>query len=275
MNPFKKIDPKIGLLKDTTSPFFGRYRLEFNQVCPFREPSYNRVFIKTNTDAIEDVKRIYHLFPQHLKYQIQLYNQGNIRQKQNYLIDCFEDDDWFLCLDMMGDVAFMPMYNFYFALLSVSSYVENCHFFIFSSGDKDTQWIDEYKISGGELDFSRNEMETESFWGSIIYYLQEAIKLNTFEFKRFAAFQLYDLLFDNTYCCIEKADGRQNGHYTSEETTDGVQEHVETMSIQEQKEINRSLKVLFNLKLDNSLKGEFNKLFAFNMLDHKRGDNVE
>lgn len=127
-------------------------------------------------------------------------------------------------------------------------------FFIFSSGDKDTQWIDEYKISGGELDFSRNEMETESFWGSIIYYLQEAIKLNTFEFKRFAAFQLYDLLFDNTYCCIEKADGRQNGHYTSEETTDGVQEHVETMSIQEQKEINRSLKVLFNLKLDNSLK---------------------
>lgn len=263
------------MLKDTTSPFFGRYRLEFNQVSPFREPSFNRVFIKINTDAIEDVKRIYHLFPQHLKYQIQLYNQGNIRQNQNYLIDCFEDDDWFLCLDMMGDVAFMPMYNFYFALLSVSRYVENCHFFIFSSGDKDTRWIDEYKISGGELDFSRNEMETESFWGSIIYYLKEASKLNTFEFKRFAAFQLYDLLFDNTYSCLEKVDGCQNGHYTSEETTDGVQEYIETMSVQEQKEINRLIKVLFNLKLDNSLKGELNKLFAFDTLDHKRGDNVE
>ncbi len=117
-------------------------------------------------------------------------------------------------------------------------------------------------------------METESFWGSIIYYLKEAIKLNTFEFKRFAAFQLYDLLFDNTYCCIEKVEGCQNSHFLGKETTE-VQGYIQTMSVQEQKEINRSLKVLFNLKLDNSLKGEFNKLFAFNTLDYKRGDNVE
>ncbi|WP_222984328.1 hypothetical protein [Flagellimonas meishanensis] len=270
MNPFESINPKIGLQKDVKSPFFGRYRLVFNQVTPFRELSFNRVFIKVNSNAIEEVKNRYDLLPKHLKHQIQCYNQGNIRNNEIIAIDCFEDDDWFLCLDMTGDVAFIPMYNFYFALKGLSNYLENSHFFIFSSGDMDNRWIDEYKILDGELELSRNEMEAESFWGSIIYYLKEAIRLNTNEFKRFAAFQFYDLLFDNKYCYRELGeDGKAYDEFGQEITYD-IQEHIQTMNVQELNAINKSLKLLFNLKLDNNLKGELNKLFAFDLLDYKR-----
>lgn len=269
MNPFKKIDPKAGLLKDSQSPFYGRYRLCFDQVLPFRELTFGRVFIKVQKDGIENVKNIYESFPQHLKYQIQLFNQMEIRNNEIILINCFEDSDWFLCLDMTGDVAFLPMYNFYFALKSLSEYLEDCHFFIYSSGDLDDRWIDEYKIIDGKLQFSRNTMETEAYWGAVIYYLKNAIKENTLQFKRFAAFQLYDLLFDK-YANDEAEDDDKRYDEFGEGINDDIQEHIELMSTHELTTINKSLKILFNLSLDNSLKNELNKTFAFNLLSFNR-----
>lgn len=270
MNPFENIETGKGLLKDKNNLFFGRYRLNFNQVIPFREFSFNRVFIKVNKEDVECVKNIYQSFPQHLKYEIQLYNQGKIRNNKSIQIDCFRDEDWFLCLHMMGDVVFIPMYNYYFALKSLSNYLEDCHFFIYSSSDSDDRWLDEYQIVKGDLRLSRKVLETEAFFGVIIYYLKEAIKLNTFEFKRFAAFHLYDLLFEDKYCYRKlREDGIEYNEY-GEEITDDIQEYIQMMSVQELSAIKELLKVLFNVSLDNNIKNELNNIFAFNLLDYKR-----
>ncbi len=269
MNPFQNIDPKIGLLNDTKSFFYGRFRLRFDQVTPFREPLFNRVLIKINPDGVEKVKCIHDQFPQHVQYQVHLYNQGKIRNNKNLTIDHFGDDDWFICLDMTGDVAFITMYNFYFAFLRLCHDLEDCHFYMYSTGDKDTRWIDKYKINDGMLDFSRNQMETKPYWGSIIYYLKETVKHNTFEFKQFAAFLLYNCLFGDAYSYRElRKDGKFYDEF-GEEIRDDVESYIQMMDVQERNSIEGALKVLFNLELDQNLKGELNKLFAFDKLDHK------
>lgn len=272
MNPFKNIDPGFGLLKDTNSSFSGRYRLNFDQATPFRELSFGRVFIKVNRDAVEHVQNIYHSFPKHLKYEIRLFNQKEIRGDEYLEIDCFEDEDWFLSLDMMGDVVFIPMYNFYFALKSLSSYLEDCHFFIYSSGDLDDRWMDEYQIANGKLEFSRNIMETEAFFGAIIHYLKKAVDLNTSEFSKFATFQVYTFFFDDKYAYRELGeDGKEYDEF-GEEITDDINEYVQFMTAKELTAIKDALNTLFNLDLDNNLKNELNKLFSFHLLDWKRAE---
>lgn len=63
MNPY--IGSDTGLEKNKRSPHFGRYRLCFNQVYPFREPLYNRLVIKIKNTV--EAKTVFDNLPEHIQ----------------------------------------------------------------------------------------------------------------------------------------------------------------------------------------------------------------
>lgn len=194
MNPFQNIDEKIGLQKNENSPFYGRFRLELNQVYPFREPAYDRTLIKIKEEFVEDAEIIHELFPEHI-YLFHFYKQGDIRNNKYIQINCFKDDDYFFEMNLLSGVIYLAMENFYFALLELSPFLEDFHFFIYSTGDDDDRWIDEYNNKNGQLTCNRILCDTDIYYGRIAYYINRVDNMpENRDFKLFTAWQIYDEL---------------------------------------------------------------------------------
>jgi hypothetical protein len=188
MNPYQEISN--GLSKNSKSPFFGRYRFCFNQVYPFREPLFDRLVIKLKNT--EQVKSIFDKLPKHIQI-IHFFKQNHLKGNQQWEIDFFEDKDAFLVFEMLSDVKYLALENIYFSLLELAPYMEDCHFFIYSSGDDDHRWIDEYQIHMGKVTFKKNYCKNEVYLGRLDFYIDRAEKnLKDKKFKKFTLFQLYD-----------------------------------------------------------------------------------
>jgi hypothetical protein len=54
LNPYSDIPVDEGLTDNTLSPYYGRWRLEVNQVKPFREPNYDSAVIKVFEGSEEE-----------------------------------------------------------------------------------------------------------------------------------------------------------------------------------------------------------------------------
>ena len=261
MNPYLHLEAEKGLTKDKSSPFYGRFRMVFNQVYPFYELTYSRVFIRLKSVDVDSFKRVYNTLPPHLQRCLALYNQKSIRANQYIEIDCFDDDTWFITIDMLGDVEHIVTSNYYFALKLLSPFLEDCCFYIYSSGDLDDRWLDEYKLEDGCVNCSRYFMKTNSLWGASIFYLEQALKRNDSTYTRFAMFQLYDEL----YSC---RDDKEYGLPEKNKEEYFVQS-LSLMSPLETENIGICLDGLHGLDLDVNLEHNLDKLYQFNLLtDH-------
>lgn len=197
MNPFKDIDPKIGLggrqKENQRSPFYGRFRLTFDQVAPFYESAYGRAFLLIKEDAhdlLGEVQKIYEALPDHLKRLIHFCNQEEVKNS-DWQIDCFEDHRFFLDLERLSDVISIAMENLYFALQEMVIFLEDCHFFVYSTGDADDRWMDEYIIKDGELTLSRNKCDLEIYYGKLHFYIKRALENPDDEpFRRFTFYHI-------------------------------------------------------------------------------------
>jgi hypothetical protein len=188
MNPYQEISN--GLSKNSKSPFFGRYRFCFNQVYPFREPLFDRLVIKLKNT--EQVKSIFDKLPKHIQI-IHFFKQNHLKGNQQWEIDFFEDKDAFLVFEMLSDVKYLALENIYFSLLELAPYMEDCHFFIYSSGDDDHRWIDEFKSIWVKLLLKKIIAKMRYILDAWIFILTELKKdLKDTKFKKFTLFQLYD-----------------------------------------------------------------------------------
>ena len=190
MNPYQEISD--GLAINKRSPYYGRYRLCFNQVYPFREPLYNRLVIKLKN--IEEAKIIFDYLPEHIDI-IHYFKQKDIRENKYWLLDFFGDEDDFLAFEMLSDVKYIALENIYFSIMKLAPYMEDCHFFIYSTGDNDDRWIDEYQIENSQVMCKKNYIEKEIYLGRLDFYLTR-LKKNPMDskFQKFTLFQLYDRL---------------------------------------------------------------------------------
>jgi len=246
-----------GMLKNKNSPFYGRFRLDFVQVFPFRELTYGCVILKVND--IEKTKPIYQSFPIYLKSNIHLYHQKNVRGNDIIQVVCFEDSDWFLCLDMINDKALISMSNFYFGIQELSEYIENCHFYIYSSGDLDTRWLDEYIIENGNMTFVRNIINHSTYFGVVIHFLKKALIINTEEYKRFSIFQVYNLFFSEYQL-------KENNKNDYDYEIDKIEDYIKMMSKDELTDFKTLLKEVSNLELNTNLRINIDKIYNFNEL---------
>lgn len=206
MNPYQHIEKKKGLKDDDKSPFYGRFRLAFNQVYPFREPSYDRAIIKIKDDFVNEAEIIYELLtgssnprnhlPVWAAYRlIHLYQQKEVRHNKYIQLDFFDDEDYFFSLEMISDVIYVAMENLYFALQELSPFLEDFQFFIYSTGDQDTRWMDEYINKNGQLTYNRSFCETEIMYGRFLYYIKRTNSTpEDSQFRLFTTWQLYDRL---------------------------------------------------------------------------------
>ena len=190
MNPYQEINN--GLAINERSPNYGRYRLCFNQVYPFREPLYDRLVIKLKNT--EEAKIVFDFLPEHIGI-IHYFKQKDIRENKYWQLDFFEDDEEFLVFEMLSDVKYIALENIYFSIMELAHYLEDCHFFIYSTGDNDDRWIDEYQIENGQVAMERSYTKTEIYLGRLDFYLTRAEKnIKDDRFMKFALFQLYDRL---------------------------------------------------------------------------------
>lgn len=193
MNPFIDLNSKTGLLRNERSPYFARYRLNANQVSPFREPTYNRVVLKVRD--IEMAKEIHEWFHDSLHQLFHLFKQSEIRANTLWQLDFFDDEQCFLVFEMMSDVKYIAVENIYFAFYHFALILEDCYFFIYSTGDGDERWLDEYKIINNTLIFQRNLCDSEIHVGRLNFYIDRANNNpNDDVFKQFTLFQIYDRL---------------------------------------------------------------------------------
>lgn len=191
MNPFKHLNSKTGLLQNEKSPHFGRYRLAANQVRPFREPNYDRLVLKVKD--IEIAKQIHEWFHDSLHQLFHLFKQSEIRANALWQLDFFDDEQCLLVFEMVSDVKYIAMENIYFAFYHLALILEDCHFFIYSTGDEDERWLDEYKIKNNTLIFQRNLCDCEIYVGRLNFYINRT-KNNPKDkvFKQFVLFQIYN-----------------------------------------------------------------------------------
>lgn len=208
------MDRENGLKKNENSPFYGRFRLAFNQVYPFREPTYNRVLVKIKEEFVHNAKSIYELLPGYINGLFNIHQQKDIKKNRYIQIYCFEDEDYILELNMLSDVKYLAMENFYFALLELAPFLENFKFFIYSTGDGDDRWLDEYTNDSGQLTCNRSICQSDIMYGRIIYYINCVNnKPKDMAFKLFTTWQIYDRLnFESNrrYFLDEKKEYRRN-----------------------------------------------------------------
>ncbi len=190
MNPY--IGSDNGLEKNKRSPHFGRYRLCFNQVYPFREPLHNRLVIKIKNTV--EAKTVFDNLPKHIQI-IHFFKQKNIRENKYWDLDFFEDDDTFLVFEMLSDVIYIALENIYYSVVELAPFMEDCQFFVFSNGDGNTHWIDEYCVKSNKVTLKRSYFENETYTGRLDFYLKMAAKNpKDNNFLKFVLFQLYDRL---------------------------------------------------------------------------------
>ncbi|MDJ1482720.1 hypothetical protein QNI16_19625 [Cytophagaceae bacterium YF14B1] len=191
MNPFEDTLPDNRLKNNSRSIHYGRYRLNFDQIYPFREPLYSRLSLKTKD--IELASMVYDLFPTHIHRLIHFDrpedDQGNVITPKG------EEDSFFLLFEMLSDFIYIDLKDLYVAIAELAFVLEDCRFIIYSSGDENTRWLDEYSITNGVLSFSRNFCEDHIFTGRLDYYIERTIT-NPVDvlFLRFTFYQLYDWL---------------------------------------------------------------------------------
>ncbi len=186
MNPFKDIDPKKGLRENDKSPFYGRFCLNFDQVAPFNgstsyfnENGYSPIaFIPIKKGKEQDVLLLYEMFPERVQSLLHCYrqNQNKVIKNTWWMDECFGDGDYFLVLEMTGDFIYIGIENLYFALLELSEFLEDCHFFVYSSGYRYIHWLDEYIIKNGELTLLRHLLEIEAYYGRLHFYIKRALQ---------------------------------------------------------------------------------------------------
>lgn len=190
MNPFENILIEDRFLNNSHSPNYGRYRLSFNQVAPFIEPLRHVLSLKINDP--ERASILYDLLPDHLYGLIQFDRCED--EEGGFVFE--EDDEYLLHFFMLHDFIYIAMENFYFAVQELAEVLEDCHFFIYSTGDDDNRWLDEYKIENGRLSFfNRNMCNDHIYTGRLDFYTERAKEnLDDYTFVRFALGQLYDRL---------------------------------------------------------------------------------
>ncbi len=201
MNPFKDIDPKKGLQQNDKSPFYDRFCLSFDQIMPFCiDPIYGRVYTRIKEGRNNDVLLIYEMFPEHIQRLINLFQRKEF-VNTCWDIDCIEKEEYsfvleeqhFLVIEMTGDFIYFSMENLYFALLELSEFIEDCHFFVYATGDREAYWLDEYLIRDEELTFSRHELEIEADYGRLHFYIKRALQHPGDEsLKHFTLYQVED-----------------------------------------------------------------------------------
>lgn len=201
MNPYQNINKKEGIKNNKESPFYGRFRLAFNQVYPFREPTYDRALIKIKDELVKEAEAVYEslagddISSAPVYGLFHLYKQKDIKKNKFIQINSFEEEDYFFELTMLSDVKYIAMENFYFALLALSPFLEDFQFFIYSTGDADDRWLDEYINKDYQLTCSRSFCDIEILHGRFIYYINR-VNNNSLDqaFKLFATWQVYDRL---------------------------------------------------------------------------------
>lgn len=191
MNPY--LDIKNGIEENKRSPYFGRYRLCFDQVHPFREPLYGRLVLKLKSP--EEARVILDYLPEHINL-IYYFKQKDIRENKYWFLDFFEDDTHFVVFEMLSDVKYIALENIYYSIVELAPYLEDCHFFIYSAGDGDDRWMDEYTIQNGHVTMKRNHTKIEIHLGRLDFYIEKAEESpNDIDFKKFTLFQLFDRLY--------------------------------------------------------------------------------
>jgi len=189
MNPFENIPVEDRFRQNPDSPNYGRYRLNFDAVFPFIQP------LETLSLKINDPERaslLYDLLPDHLYNLIQFFREED--EQGNYVLQ--DGHEYLMHFDMLSDFIYIAMENFYFAVVELAVVLEDCHFFLYSSGENDDRWLDEYKIENGKLSFfQRHIFDEHIYTGRLNLYIARAMNnLNDHAFVRFALYQLKNRL---------------------------------------------------------------------------------
>lgn len=160
--------------KNKRSPHFGPYRLCFNQVHLFREPLHNRLVIKIKNTV--EAKTVIDNLSKHIQI-IHFFKQKNIRDNKYWDLDFFEDDDTFLVFEMLSDVIYIALENIYYSVVELAPFMEDCQFFVFSNGDGNTHWIDEYCIESNNVTLNRSYTEGGIYTGRLDFYIKKQRKI--------------------------------------------------------------------------------------------------
>lgn len=164
---------KAGLRTQKQSPFFGRYRIRGDQVLPNYRPSCD-IYLKLKPGAKNDVKEfLTTLDPREypVTYLFRIFESDQLKNPMWSIAFPFEGNDVVLNFSMLSDVKYIAEENIYSAWRFVALYLEDGHFFIYSTGDGDDRWVHEYKITDGLLDFTRHRSPHGGFHGIVDFYL--------------------------------------------------------------------------------------------------------
>jgi hypothetical protein len=155
-NPFEGISPDDGLNAGENSPHYGRYRLAFAQVSPHCHDSLPcfRAFATIRPDRIADARATYELLPPKMRLVLRFVEA---------------DDNLHLEMDLShGGVIYIALDSVYASISLFAEQLEDVHFFLYSLGDDDDRWLDEYRIRNGQLQFQRHNM-SQAVWPGVYY----------------------------------------------------------------------------------------------------------
>lgn len=180
----QEIEQLSAFTTDENKPWFGRFRLWFNQVSPWIQ---ERAFVKVRPDALAAVGNVVRELGTRHKWPIQLLIQGKHGEAWSFRLGSAEDG--FICFEMITDICYIDLRNFNLAVRRLAPHLEDAHFFVFSSGDGRDRWLDEYQLANGTVSAQRWASQPDMLSSRLATYEQLLIERSSDEqFRRFVAF---------------------------------------------------------------------------------------
>ncbi|MCY1060275.1 hypothetical protein [Nannocystis sp. SCPEA4] len=177
-------------VRDQDPAYYGCYRLRFQQVAPCQDDF--RALVVVRPDAADELAAaIDALEPQHYPFQLierRVHAAG-------WSLDPDGPGTHLLSLEQLADVCFIDMRNFLRAMEWLAPHLEDAHFFVFSTGDGDDRWVDEYRIDVGLVEARR--WTAAACERSSVVDLYEALlaeRADDLTFRRFVAFTHVELV---------------------------------------------------------------------------------
>ncbi len=181
---------KNGFKHDKQSPYAGRYRLSGDQVLPNYRPSYD-VYLRLRRKTASMVAEMLDEADWPVAGLLRVLDDSHIANAMWSIDYPFSADTYLLSFCQISDACYVGEENIYAGIESIAPYVEDGHFFIYSTGDGDDRWIHEYQITDGTLEFNRHILDEEMYVGRIEFYL--SLNYSSREWKCFVREQVDDM----------------------------------------------------------------------------------